>query len=579
MANTAILSVRITGNGEDAQRAFRDVQRYADNWARNMDRNGRQAAQTVGRNVNRAASAVSNLGIAFGGLILLLPTAGAAILAASAAFAGLAAMAGAVGAVVMLGAEGIKRAAQTAVPALNALKEAVSASIEGAMIPGFQSLSTLMGDIQPQMVGLASTVGNSFSTMMQGIQTRGTGAIQSIIRSADTFVKAITPGMTDLLVGMLQFADKGAQVITRFAPKINELLSQLGTYLGSITVDDIVAAFTTLRDRAMEIWTVLKPILDGLTLMAQHAAIIFALAVALKVLQIAIVAVQAATVLWTAAQWLLNTAFLANPITWVVLAVVALVAIIVVIATKTTWFQTIWQVMCSAVMAAWNAVVSAVTTAWNWVVTAISTGIASIQGFFSGLWAAVVAVWEGIRSAAGTAWQWIQDRITAVINGIKNAFNTARDAAATVWNAIRSGADGVRGAIQWVIDKVNALINAIGNIRWPSPPSWVSDIGGALGFSGVGPDFRAVPTGVDSYLRFLPNLPNMFAAPGPSLTAAYHGSGNGWMGGNGNKPMMNVTNVNITIEGAIDPVAVGRQIEQLLAKYKVTVGGTSSRRF
>lgn len=45
----------------------------------------------------------------------------------------------------------------------------------------------------------------------------------------------------------------------------------------------------------------------------------------------------------TAAQWLWNTSLLANPLTWIILGIIALVAIIVVIATKTTWFQDIWK--------------------------------------------------------------------------------------------------------------------------------------------------------------------------------------------------------------------------------------------
>jgi chromosome segregation ATPase len=45
----------------------------------------------------------------------------------------------------------------------------------------------------------------------------------------------------------------------------------------------------------------------------------------------------------TAAQWAWNAAMDANPIGIVVVAVGALIAIIVVIATKTTWFQTAWK--------------------------------------------------------------------------------------------------------------------------------------------------------------------------------------------------------------------------------------------
>src|SRR5574342_562813 len=68
---------------------------------------------------------------------------------------------------------------------------------------------------------------------------------------------------------------------------------------------------------------------------------------------------KAATATWTAAQWLLNAALTANPIGLVVVAVAALIAIIVIIATKTTWFQTIWRV-------AWTHVKAWAVNFWDW---------------------------------------------------------------------------------------------------------------------------------------------------------------------------------------------------------------------
>src|SRR3546814_9221031 len=45
----------------------------------------------------------------------------------------------------------------------------------------------------------------------------------------------------------------------------------------------------------------------------------------------------------TAAQWAWNAAQLASPMTWVVAGIVALIAVIVLIATKTDWFQKAWS--------------------------------------------------------------------------------------------------------------------------------------------------------------------------------------------------------------------------------------------
>jgi len=61
----------------------------------------------------------------------------------------------------------------------------------------------------------------------------------------------------------------------------------------------------------------------------------------------------------TAAQWLWNIAQLASPTTWIVLAIVALIAVIVLIATKTTWFSDLWKW-------AWSGIRSAAASVWNW---------------------------------------------------------------------------------------------------------------------------------------------------------------------------------------------------------------------
>lgn len=61
----------------------------------------------------------------------------------------------------------------------------------------------------------------------------------------------------------------------------------------------------------------------------------------------------------TAAQWAWNIAMDANPIGLIIAGVAALVAVIVLIATKTHWFQNIWK-------ATWSAVKWAVSSWWDY---------------------------------------------------------------------------------------------------------------------------------------------------------------------------------------------------------------------
>jgi hypothetical protein len=61
----------------------------------------------------------------------------------------------------------------------------------------------------------------------------------------------------------------------------------------------------------------------------------------------------------TAAQWLWNIAMSANPIGLIIIAVGALIAIIVLIATKTTWFQDAWK-------ASWGWIKRTASDVWDW---------------------------------------------------------------------------------------------------------------------------------------------------------------------------------------------------------------------
>lgn len=59
--------------------------------------------------------------------------------------------------------------------------------------------------------------------------------------------------------------------------------------------------------------------------------------------KVAMVATTVATEAWTAATWLLGLAMDATPIGMIVIGIAALVAAIIWVATKTTWFQTAWK--------------------------------------------------------------------------------------------------------------------------------------------------------------------------------------------------------------------------------------------
>jgi phage-related minor tail protein len=134
---------------------------------------------------------------------------------------------------------------------------------------------------------------------------------------------------------------------------------------------------------------------------------------------IAIVAVNLATKAWaateaafvavkgaaTAAQWALNAAMLANPVGIIIAIILVLIGIIVLIATKTTWFQSIWKFV-------WGGIKAAALAVWGWISGTLWPGIEAVFKAIGGaamwLWhSAIEPAWNGIVVAVQFAWRII----------------------------------------------------------------------------------------------------------------------------------------------------------------------------
>jgi hypothetical protein len=164
--------------------------------------------------------------------------------------------------------------------------------------------------------------------------------------------------------------------------------------------------------------------------------------------------VKVATTVWTGVQWLLNVALTANPVGIIIVAIAALIAIIILIATKTTWFQTLWRVVWTFVkdvalaVAHWFAGPFAgfFVNAFNRVkaiVVAVAEDIHSkwsaVINFFSGLPGRIFGFFSGLASKFNDLGRSI---VEGIINGISNMIgglvDKAKEMASKAWNAAKN---------------------------------------------------------------------------------------------------------------------------------------------
>lgn len=223
---------------------------------------------------------------------------------------------------------------------------------------------------------------------------------------------------------------------------------------------------------------------DNIVPIGVFAGVLGALTLALNLQAIA-------TAISTSAWWANAAAMLANPMTWIVLGIAAIVAALVWVATKTTFFQDTWKIMSDFVTAAitnvgkwfndtWNGIVSFFKTVgdklkagWDTVAKWFQDGFNSVGKWFSG-------IWEGAK----TAWNTFSGFIMGAADKVKTKFNQVFQGIQDFIGDIFQGLVGlIRGPLNSVISFMNRIIDKINGFSF-TVPDWVPGIGGqTIGFN------------------------------------------------------------------------------------------------
>ena len=233
-----------------------------------------------------------------------------------------------------------------------------------------------------------------------------------------------------------------------------------------------------------------------------------------------------------AGQAVLNAVMAANPITLVVAAVAALIAVLVLAYNRSETFR-------NAVQAAGNV------------------GKAAFQG-----------IANFVRNLISTI-----GNLISRAGGIGGVFRSAMSVAARAVDILMS-------PIRGLISLIESVIGAISRIRFPSPPAWLSKVMGSAAYS-YG-DVMGVP---NSMFKFMAQ-PQLTAASQPELTAARSPSldefagGLGRLGGNSRVEVDNSVTINVDGSGIVDERRVADSIRRALTqdnrnRGRVVAGGAT----
>lgn len=150
--------------------------------------------------------------------------------------------------------------------------------------------------------------------------------------------------------------------------------------------------------------------------------------------------IRTATLAWAAAQWIVNAAYLANPITWVLIAIVTVIALII-------YSLVVWGEQTAVVIGFINGLFAALFTyLYNNVVNTANMFLTFAEFLINLFIDPIYAIKK-----------LFYDMAMQVINNMESLGMSIDSVATAIGNAFIAGANMAVGAINWIIDALNKI--------------------------------------------------------------------------------------------------------------------------
>jgi len=285
---------------------------------------------------------------------------------------------------------------QNALPVIRALGSLLSTAIGMlAHIAAGANIAPLLGQIQSQLLPAIGILLNRI-TDIGGL---GPGLI-TLFSNVAKLIGGMSFSGFSIMINALGTITKALLWMQANVPGVNVLISGL------------VAAFLGFR--------VIGPLLNGvggaIKLFAKIPVLIEAVSSAMETMGIVgLIAMDGLKAGIAGVGDAIDAAFISSPIGWIILAIIAVVAAIVILWMKCAWFRdavkAVWSAIVTAALATWHGLV----TAWNAVIDALVIAAKAIAGFFVAIWQNIVAVATTIWNGLVAAWRFVWALILAII--------------------------------------------------------------------------------------------------------------------------------------------------------------------
>ena len=362
-----------------------------------------------------------------------------------------------------------------------------------SIMPAFASLGPIFAPLIPQLLELWSAF-SPLSLILAAIGPQLPGLVLAFAGLAASIAGALGSALTDILPSITALSGSFVEILSAV---LTNVLPPLMAFAGWLS--------------------------ENINVVLGFAVAIGAAVAAFQLYTLTMAIVRSATVLWAGVQAALNVVLSLNPIGILVLAIVALVAAIIYVATQTTFFQDAWAAMVEIFVSTIGMFSDFFTNTIGMFADFFSNTFGMFSDFGAGVVSFISGFWAGMKSTFAAAIAFLLDLffkfhpLGILISNFDAIVAFLGTAMGNIGKAVSTGIDS---AVTFFADLPGKAVSALGNLGSTLLGSGKSLIQGFIdGISGMlGKVGDAVGGVMDFVAGFFPNSP---AKHGPL-------SGAGW---------------------------------------------------
>ena len=359
-----------------------------------------------------------------------------------------------------------------------------------------QAIYNTMLERGTHLTNFAKEESESFSTQLALTKTK-------VSEAAGALGEQLLPLFTPLVEGIGNMADKLKEGVEYFSKAYEETgnfaqaLAETADFMGMPWLANFITKIQEMKDYIGQIPEKLReweqPLTVAAIMVGTLAAAIGAYWLAQNLALVSTAIGVAGITAWNAVAGIgagvatafgAAIAFLTSPITLVIAAIGALIAIGYLLYKNwdeiSAHLKQTWESIKATAISVWNGIKDFFSNLWNSIKEIATNVWNSIKEFFSNLWngikSAAMSAWEAIKTGISNSWNgtinWVKDAANGMLNFFKNLPSEMLSIGKNIIDGLLNGLKNAWGAVVgWISEKANWIKDKFKSILGIHSPS------------------------------------------------------------------------------------------------------------